>query len=520
MSASKTLIQHRVPLGQKAAFGAGHLVLNLLPGALGIFSFFLLTAFGMDPFLAGLLGGLPRIFDALTDPLMGFISDNTKSRWGRRRPYIFVGAILSGIFFILLWQLNENNSQIYNFWYFLIFSMVFLIGNTMFATPLVGLGYEMTSDYNERTRLMAFSNTMGQIAWMIVPWFWAIIADPEIFENQAVGVRELSFIVGAACIILGVFPAIFCRGIDASNMENRKEISFKTLGSNMKDLFKGIVQVSKNKPFMKLCGATFLVFNGFQMVAAFSFYIIVFYMYNGSYGDAGNWPAWFSTLTAIITAFLVIPIISRIANKFGKRKAFIISTIISIIGYILKWWSFDTDLNNKFNETGLGQTLNQGVSSLFAYLNPYLESMGMSWFSIDVSNGAPWLIFLPIPFMAFGLGGLFTLMMSMTADVCDLDELENGMPRKEGTFGAIYWWMVKLGQALALVLGGLVLKLVGFISDAPTQTAETMTNLRIADVIIPAGTALLAIFVMWNYSLSEKRAKEIKEELVKRRGEL
>ena len=53
-------------------------------------------------------------------------------------------------------------------------------------------------------------------------------------------------------------------------------------------------------------------------------------------------------------------------------------------------------------------------------------------------------------------------MMSMTADVCDLDELENGMPRKEGTFGAIYWWMVKLGQALALVLGGLSFKLVGF----------------------------------------------------------
>ncbi len=52
----------------------------------------------------------------------------------------------------------------------------------MFATPLVGLGYEMTSDYNERTRLMAFSNTMGQIAWMIVPWFWVIIADPDIYE--------------------------------------------------------------------------------------------------------------------------------------------------------------------------------------------------------------------------------------------------------------------------------------------------------------------------------------------------
>ena len=494
--------REKVPVPQKLAFGAGHLVLNLLPGALGIFMFFLLTAFGMDPFLAGLLGGLPRIFDAITDPIMGFISDNTKSRWGRRRPYIFIGAIMSGILFALLWQMDPENSQDYNFWYFLILSMVFLIGNTMYATPLIGLGYEMTSDYNERTNLMAFSQVLGQIAWMIVPWFWVIIASPDLLplsegeldaiaalglseeetqkltleSLQANGVRKLSIIVGLICIVLGVLPALLCRGIDSAHMQNRKEITFSTMFSNLIDLVKGIVQVMKSKPFVKLCAATFLVFNGFQLVASFSFFIIVFYMFNGDYALAGNWPAWFTTMTAIATAFLVIPIISWMANKYGKRKAFIYSTLLSIIGYFLKWWGFNPD--------------------------------------------NPWLIFMPIPFMAFGLGGLFTLMMSMTADVCDLDELENGMPRKEGTFGAIYWWMVKLGQALALVLGGLVLKLVGFDQNAMTQTAETMTNLRIADILIPVITAAMAIWVMWSYSLSEERAREIKAELEARRGKI
>lgn len=476
MSKYITPAKDRVPLGQKAAFGAGHLVNNLLPGALGIFMFFLLTAFGMDPFLAGLLGGLPRIFDAITDPIMGFISDNTKSRFGRRRPYIFVGAIMSGVLFALLWQLDPENSQMFNFWYFLILSLIYLLGNTIFSTPLIGLGYEMTSDYNERTRLMAFSQTVGQIAWMIVPWFWVLIADPELFETQAIGVHKLSVIVGAVCIVLGILPALFCKGMDSSHMENRKKINFSTLLSNLKYLFKGIVQVSKNKPFMRLCGATFLVFNGFQMVASFSYFIIVFYMFNGDYGLAGHWPAWFSTVSAIATAFLIIPIISQIANRLGKRKAFIISTVISIIGYIIKWWGFNPD--------------------------------------------NPWLIFMPIPLMAFGIGGLFTLMMSMTADVCDLDELENGMPRKEGTFGAIYWWMVKLGQAIALVLGGLVLKLVGFDQNATVQTAETITQLRIADIVIPAGTAALAIWIMWKYDLTEAKAREIKTKLVERRGEL
>ena len=471
-----TEAKDKVPIVQKAAFGAGHLVNNLLPGSLSIFMFFLLTAFGMDPFLAGLLGGLPRLFDAITDPIMGFISDNTKSRFGRRRPYIFVGAILSGVLFAVLWQLDAENSQMYNFWYFLGFSLLYLVGNTIFATPLIGLGYEMTSDYHERTRLMAFSQILGQIAWMIVPWFWVIIANPNLFDTQAEGVRTLSLVVAGICIVLGILPALFCKGMDSSKMENRKEITFKTLFSNLKDLFQGIVQVGKNKPFMRLCGATFLVFNGFQMVASFSYFIIVFYMFKGDYGQAGNWPAWFSTVSAIVTAFLVIPVISAIANRVGKRNAFIISTFISVLGYALKWWGFNPD--------------------------------------------NPWMIFIPIPLMAFGIGGLFTLMMSMTADVCDLDELNNGMPRKEGTFGAIYWWMVKLGQALALVLGGLVLKVVGFDQNATLQAADTITKLRIADITIPGLTALLAIVVMLGYDLTEEKAREIKETLEARRGKL
>ncbi len=466
----------RIPIGQKAAFGAGHLVNNLLPGSLGVFSFFLLTAYGMDPLLAGLLGGLPRLFDAVTDPIMGYITDNTKSRFGRRRPYIFAGAILTGLLFILLWQMSPENSQTYNFWYFLGFSFLYIIGNTIYSAPLIGLGYEMTFDYNERTRLMGVSQTIGQIAWMIVPWFWAIIANPNLFESQDVGVRKLSILVGVICMTLGVLPALFCKEIDQAKLTNRDDINLKNIARNFRNLLKNMVQVFKNVPFVRLCGATFLVFNGYQMVASFSYFIIVFYMFRGDYGAAGSWPAWFSTVSALCTAFLIIPIITKMSNKWGKRNAFVIATLISIFGYALKWWGFNPE--------------------------------------------NPWLIFIPVPFMVFGIGGLFTLMMSMTADVCDLDELRNGMPRKEATFGAVYWWMVKLGMGLAIMLGGIVLKMVGFDQNLALQSAETLTRLRLADIIIPSTTAALAIWLMWKYDLTEKKAREIKDELVRRRGEL
>jgi len=334
----------------------------------------------------------------------------------------------------------------------------------------------MTFDYNERTRLMGFSQTIGQMAWMIVPWFWVLIANPDLFATQAIGVRKLSIIVGAICMILGLMPALFCKEIDQANLTNRDDLTLKNIARNFRSLLHNMVLIFKNMTFVRLCAATFLVFNGFQMVASFSYFIIVFYLFKGDYGLAGTWPAWFSTVSAICTAFLIIPVITWMANRWGKRRAFIYATAISIVGYGLKWWGFNPD--------------------------------------------NPWLMFMPLPLMVFGIGGLFTLMMSMTADVCDLDELNNGMPRKEGTFGAIYWWMVKLGQGLALVLGGLVLKLVGFDQNAAQQTADTITNLRLADIIVPATTAALAIWVMWKYDLTEEKAMEIKKELVSRRGEL
>lgn len=487
---------NKIPLLQKAAFGSGHLVNNLLPGALGVFSFFLITAYGINPAIAGLLAAIPRFFDALSDPIMGFISDNTTSKWGRRRPYIFVGAILSAILFAVQWQMFEADGSTYNFWYFLTFSILFIFANTIFSTPLIGFGYEMSSDTKERTRLMGIANSVGQISWMIVPVFWVLIANKDLFDSQADGVRTLSIIVGFACLLFGIMPAIFCKENDVSDADSKAKITFKELGNNLSILWNNIKNMTKNMPFMRLCGATFLVFNGFQMVASFSYFIIVFYMYNGSYEMAGTVPAIFTILGAFLTAVLIIPIVSWMANKYGKRNAFIISTIISIVGYILKWWGF--------------VVVDENTAVLF---NDVILQIGVVKFSLEM----PIILLLPIPFMAFGLGGLFTLMMSMTADVCDLDELRNGLPRREGTFGAVYWWMVKIGQSIALALGGLVLSIVGFDAGKSVQTLETMNDLRIADIIIPSLTAGLAAWIMWNYKLNEDEVSTIKEQLEERR---
>jgi GPH family glycoside/pentoside/hexuronide:cation symporter len=474
MAHFKTAPDDVVPFGQKIAFGAGHLTNQLFPAALGVFMVVLVMSLNMNPILAGLLGAIPRLIDALTDPIMGFISDNTKSKWGRRKPYIVLGAVISGLAFMIMWQLNPINSEMYNFFYFLIVSIFFYIGYTIFATPLIGLGYEMTSDYNERTRLMAVSQFMGQIAWMIAPWFWVIIYDQSIYDTAPEGARNLSIWVGALCMILGIMPGLFNKEKIVPDHDKMANLSWKELAANTKEFLIGIKLTLKNKPFVRLCGATFLVFNGFQTIAQFAFFIVVYYLFNGDTVAAGQWPAWFGTVSSFATAFLVIPVVTFISEKVGKKNAFIIATLLSMIGYTLKWWGF----------------------------NP----------------ANPWMMFMPIPFLSFGIGGLFTLMMSMTADVCDLDELQNN-ERREGMFGAVYWWMVKLGTAAAMLTSGIVLHYIGFDEAVQVQAADTITNLRIADIVIPIFAGILAILVMWKYDINEAKSNEIREALILRRGE-
>jgi len=471
----KTALEDIVPLGQKLAFGSGHLANQLFPAALGVFMVVLVMSLGMNPILAGILGALPRFIDALTDPIMGFISDNTKSKWGRRKPYILLGSVISGVMYMIMWQLNPENSEMYNFFYFLVVSIFFYVGYTIFATPLIGLGYEMTPDYNERTRLMAVSQFMGQLAWVIAPWFWVIIYDQSLFDTAPEGAKIMAIWVGGLCMVLGILPALFNKEMIVPDQDKMKDLTMGELSNNSKEFFKGIKLTLKNKPFLKLCGATFFIFNGFQTIAQFSFFIIVYYLFQGNTGAAGHWPAWFGSIMALATMFLVIPIVTKISEKLGKKNAFIIATLISIVGYSLKWWGFDP--------------------------------------------ANPWLMFMPIPFLSFGIGGLFTLMMSMTADVCDLDELNNG-ERREGMFGAVYWWMVKLGTAIAMLTSGIVLHYIGFDESIEVQTVETLTNLRIADILIPIGTALIAIILVWKYDITETKANEIREALITRRGKV
>ena len=427
---------------------------------------------GFSGWMWSLVFLFPRIFDAITDPIMGFISDNTKSKWGRRRQYVLIGGIIMGLAYIFMWQLSKADGVEYNFWYFFLWSLVFYLGLTIFSVPYVAMGYEMSDDFHERTNIMAIAQFIGQWAWVIAPLFWIIMYDESWFPSADVAVKELAIWVAIPCAICAMVPAIFIKSKSTLD-EDYEPLNSANIGNSLMKIFESFVAAFKIKEFRKLCGATFLIFNAFNTVAALTFFVIVYKLFNGDAGASGIWVSMFGCLGALGTTFIVIPAVAWMSKKLGKKKAFMLSQSISLVGYIMLYFLF--------------------------------------------IPGKPWMYIIALPFFSFGIGSLFTIMMSMTADVIDIDELNTGK-RREGIFGAIYWWMVKVGYGIAGALSGVIITVVGFNSDlATTDQQAAVDGLHAFFCFFPMIGTILAMLIMRNYSITEERAHEIRAQLEKRK---
>ncbi|MGB1971900.1 MAG: MFS transporter [Flavobacteriaceae bacterium] len=462
----------QVPMGQKIAFGIGMFANQMFPAILGIFMVVLIEDLGFSGWMWSLTFLFPRIFDAITDPIMGFVSDNTKSKWGRRRQYVFAGGILMGLAYFFMWQLFKEDTLAYNFWYFFVWSIVFYLGLTLFSVPYVAMGYEMSDNFHERTNIMAIAQWIGQWAWVIAPLFWIIMYDQEWFPSADVAVRQLAIWVAIPCTICALVPALFIKSKSTEN-EDYEPLNIANIGNSLTKIYESFIEAFKISEFRKLCGATFLIFNAFNTVAALTFFVIVYKLFNGDADASGVWVSMFGCLGALGTTFIVIPSVALLSKKLGKKNAFMACQSISLVGYIMLYFLF--------------------------------------------IPGKPWMYIIALPFFSFGIGSLFTIMMSMTADVIDIDEINTGK-RREGIFGAIYWWMVKVGYAIAGALSGVIIGLVGFDPDLSTLDQQSAVDgLHAFFCFFPMAGTLLAMYIMRNYNITEEKASEVSALLAERK---
>jgi len=461
----KTATVDKVPFREKLFYGAGSGSFQLSSdGVKGLANPIYNITLGLNPALVGLVLMIARLFDAFTDPLIGKLSDDARTRWGRRRPFIFVGSFLTAGSFILIWFVPESWAG--NTWplftYYLIAMLIFYFCATIQVVPYHTLGLEMTPDYNERTVVSSYKMMFSFIFTLFLPWIFRL-AQSDVFEgNTMAGMRYWSFILAGLIIVGGILPAIFV-----------KERYYKLASGQSKIPFwRGFRLTLQNKPFMVLTGIILTMGLGNGMVHALGPYIVYYHIFDGDTKAGAGLIAVASNCFSVL-AIISIPFLTALSKRIGKVRMLQLLIILGMVS---------------------------SLSSFFLY-----------------SKSMPYLVIIVYLLSAPAAAGFWTLTGSMKADICDDDELNNGL-RREGMFGAVGGWIMKTMLSCTFLLSGLILEGTGFrVELKGDQLPETIMGMRIWFALVPAVSSGLGLFLLAHYSLSSGRMAEIRKELESRR---
>ena len=462
----ETKQEDRVPFLQKIAIGAGEMSSVGRQGlehlALPIFNIVLLV----NPVLVTSVLAFARLWDAITDPLAGFISDNTRSRWGRRKPYLVVSSIICGLTFPIIWFLPGNMPEYPYFLHLLLTALVYFTAYSFFNVPLIALAFEVSPDYHERTRVQSYKAIFVHAMGFLSAGLFYIVQRKEYFDNELQGARVVGIILGLFVMVVGLIPALTVK-------ERYREVVKKE--ENKLSFFAHLRETLTNRPFLMIVfiGIGNGLANGMVQAQAMGLYIMVYHVYGGDTFQGGwlYW-RWFGVYQAM--TIVSIPLVAWLATRFNKLFALKICLFTLIIASLSKWFTFTPELPN------------------LALVTAILLGPGQTAFYICIR--------------------------SILADICDHDELHTGQ-RREGMFGSMHSWLGKAVGSIASILSGLILVWVGFNAAlGGNQDPDTIFYMRAAFTCIPVIGTIIALVILHNYPLTEAKSREIRQELEKRRG--
>lgn len=218
--------KEEITLKEKIAFTAGTIPANSAQMYIGqLLTPIYQITLGMNPILLGSLQTIMRLVDAFTDPIFAQLSDNTRSRWGRRKPYVFVGGIITSCIFPFIWTPSLGWDEMTLFLYLLTTIICFQIVHSGFYVPYEAMGMELSTNYNEKTRLFAFRAYLPPILALSAQWLYYFI-QTDIFPDPLTGLRIFAFCMGGLMLVTSVLPALWIKERSDNQIIKKDKVPF------------------------------------------------------------------------------------------------------------------------------------------------------------------------------------------------------------------------------------------------------------------------------------------------------
>ncbi len=438
----------KLPLRVKIGFGIGDLGGNLFFTAMGFYSLIYLTdTVGVAAAWAGIAILIGKIWDAITDPMMGFISDRTRSRWGRRRPYFLFGALplLLSMWFFFSGP-DFSNDQLTGFIWAALALCLLNTAYTVVNVPYSSLTPELTKNFKERSTLNGFRFGFAVIGTMlggaIVKPIIGLAGNDALGKpNDHLGYALVGLIFGflMAATILITFLTV--REPDHANTPRPTQKFFATFAA-----------VFKNKTYLRLVAVYTLNLTGITFVQT-----MLVYYFKYLYKDEPM-----TTLALLLllgVAMICVPVSVLVAKNIGKKRTYQLALAILTISCL----------------------------AIFVFAH----TLGMTFFLVVMV------------FAGVGIGFGYVPPFAMLPDVVEVDAIRT-KTRKEGSYYGMWTFFSKIGVALAAALSGMFLDLAKFVPNAIDQVPSTLLTIRLLIGPVPAVIFIAGILLIQRYPLDEK----------------
>ncbi|MGK7942635.1 MAG: MFS transporter [Crocosphaera sp.] len=448
----------------KLTYGIGELSGSLPSNILVFFFLFFLTNIaGLNPGVAGVILMIGKTWDAINDPLIGWLSDRTRSRWGRRYPWMIFGSIPLGLSCVLLWTIPPNNNQTFMIIYYTIIALIFYGAFTAVLLPYSALSAELTENYNERTNLISF-RSMFSIGGSI---FSLVLA--ELVFNWINEPKKQYLILG---LIIGIITII--------------AIFISVWGT-----YDRYQRVQQNLPHthqsssLSLVEKLQLIFTNFPFICVMIIYLC----------------AWLSVQTiAAILPYFVIHCMELSEEHFTRMAITVQGTALSMM--IL--WNF------------LSQKLGKKMIYLMGIPFTIVAELGL----FLLKPGQTKLMYIIAIIAGIGIATAYIVPWSMLPDVVDLDELKTG-ERREGIFFAFLVQLQKIGIAIALLVVGKILDTSGYVPGNITQQPDTaLWAIRMIIGPLPITLLIISFIFAYLYPITQEIHQDILLKIYQKRANL